>query len=117
MPLVNILTAPYHELLTFVFFIGGFLRLLYALIFQEGAWQRHKTLPLNFAHEMSSHLTTNMRGAGLSAQEMLSEFDEQRAKTAEMVRLPVSVTENTTRLLNKENDYQFTPERQKSLQM
>jgi hypothetical protein len=116
LPFVNILTAPYHELLTFVFFIGGFLRLFYALIFQEGAGQRLKVLLPNSVREMSSQLRANVRGAILSSQKISLEFDEQQAKTAEMVKLPVSVTENTTGLLNKENDYQFASERQKSLQ-
>jgi hypothetical protein len=86
-----------------LFFVGGFVRILYALIFEEGmpagASLQSAALPY-VPPAASTRLGTNARGNALPpAQSIPVSSWRQPHDTAEMFR-PPSVTENTTRLLN-----------------
>jgi hypothetical protein len=91
-----------------LFFVGGFVRLLYALIFQEGepsARSQNATLP--YAQPSA---TNQLGGAGTHlgalppAQSVpVSNWRQPRPNTAQLVQQP-SVTEHTTRLLNDPPD-------------
>ncbi|HEX8493064.1 MAG TPA: hypothetical protein VF658_09505 [Pyrinomonadaceae bacterium] len=86
-----------------LFFVGGFVRILYALIFEEGttpsAHLQNTSLPY-VPPVASSQLSAGARGTALPpAQSIPVSSWRQPHNTAEIVR-PPSVTENTTRLLN-----------------
>lgn len=85
-----------------LFFVGGFMRILYALIFEEGA---PHVYPQNAAMSyvppvVQSQLNAGIRAAALPpAQSIPVSNWRQRPNTAEIIQ-PPSVTENTTRLLD-----------------
>jgi hypothetical protein len=89
-------------------FVGGFLRIIYALIFEEGAkkliYMNHPTYPaapVGF-HQMAPTQVAPQPHLGvLPAAPVNSMNDWRRPNTAELVT-PASVTENTTRLLDRE---------------
>jgi hypothetical protein len=85
-------------------FVGGPLRLLYALIFEEGAPQKqvviHTYAPPNAP---GSFMPTANRSALPPAQFQPVPVYRPRPQTAEIVR-PPSVTEGTTRLLEKDQE-------------
>lgn len=88
-----------------IFFIGGFLRILYASIFEEGASSKHvQSASLPYAPPiMQSQLSAGVaRGQALPPAQSIpvSNWRPQRPNTAEIVQ-PPSVTENTTRLLDE----------------
>lgn len=91
-----------------LFFVGGLMRILYALIFQEGeptAFTQSATLPY-VPPAMISQMGAgaHARGGALPpAQSIPVSNWRQRPNTAEIVQ-PSSVTENTTRLLNDTPD-------------
>ena len=102
LPLVNLIGRPYHEALFFVFLLGGILRALYALAFQEGALFNSRKQKEGVA---PSQVGTNMSGYPLPpSQAATLNFNERRVETAEMVKLPDTVTENTTKLLDEQNN-------------
>lgn len=94
-----------------LFFLGGFVRMVYALFFEDGPLRRQKIAPL--ASNASARLPQQF-GAGWQqprdasalppAQSVpANAYVPPRADTAEIAReRPPSVTENTTRLLDKE---------------
>lgn len=101
LPLVDVIGRPYHEVLIFMFLLGGILRALYALAFQEGASrkarrQKQSIIPSQLVSNASESALPPSPGATLN-------FGERRAETAEMVKLSDSVTENTTKLLDEQN--------------
>ncbi|MEO8434122.1 MAG: zinc ribbon domain-containing protein [Pyrinomonadaceae bacterium] len=86
-----------------VFFVGGLLRMLYAGLFEDGA----PRTPAMFAPYIPSPMPVQMgvvnRSASLPpAQTMHKNAWSQRPTTGELVHRP-SVTENTTRLLDRED--------------
>ncbi len=91
-------------------FIGGPLRILYAAIFEEGAPQKvvyvnppQPGLPAYTQPPPRAVVDVN-RGRGLPPQQSVPISNWRRPDTSELVN-PPSVTENTTRLLDKrEND-------------
>lgn len=90
-----------------LFFVGGFLRIVYALIFEEGttpsAHVQNTSLPY-VPPVASSQLRASTRGTALPpAQSIPVSSWRQPHNTAEIVR-PPSVTENTTRLLKDPPD-------------
>ncbi|MDQ3748515.1 MAG: hypothetical protein M3367_05775 [Acidobacteriota bacterium] len=102
LPLVDVIGRPYHEILILMFLLGGILRALYALAFQEGAL--HKSRKQKESVE-PSQVGANVSGYALSpSQAATLNFNEQRVETAEMVKLPDTVTENTTKLLDEQNN-------------
>ena len=101
-PLVDVISSPYHEALIFIFLLGGILRALYALAFQEGKVFKPRKQKESSA---PSQITTNLREYSLpSSQPPTLNFGDRRAKTAEMVELPDSVTEDTTKLLDEKDN-------------
>jgi hypothetical protein len=90
-----------------LFFVGGFVRILYALIFEEGATPSAHVQNASFPYVppvASSRLSTGARGTALPpAQSIPVSSWRQPHNTAEIVR-PPSVTENTTRLLKDPPD-------------
>lgn len=102
LPLVNVIASPYHEILIFTVLFGGILRILYALAFQEGE--------LFKLRQRKEPVAPSQVGVGASpyalpdSQATIPDFDKPRAETAEIIKTPGSVTENTTRLLDKQID-------------
>jgi hypothetical protein len=85
-------------------FIGGPLRMLFAALFEEGA--RRPVLSSQYMQPPQPQLSTPMRQNVLPSPSVPSAPSwRQPTTTGELVR-PPSVTENTTRLLNKDTDRQ-----------
>ena len=106
MPLITLIGKPYGEFLPMVFLMAGLMRILYAVIFQEGAPRKKKqdgSLP--YAPSTTEQLGTAPRGSALPPAQgvPVDTFNTKRADTAEMVS-PPSVTEHTTKLLNESQD-------------
>jgi hypothetical protein len=108
-PLLGVLSNYNHnpklELLValsaVLFFLGGFVRILYALLFEQSA--RGKRL---FTSDTPAALKADKRvNAALPPPQTIpaSSFTPRRANTAELVP-PPSVTENTTRLLDEDKE-------------
>ena len=88
--------------------MGGLMRILYAVIFQEGAprkkQQQFNPLP-DVAQSTNDQLGTAPRGTALPPAQgvPVTAFNARRVDTREMVN-PPSVTEHTTKLLNESPD-------------
>jgi hypothetical protein len=90
-----------------LFLIAGLMRILYAIIFQEGAPRKKKqvgSLP-DVAPSTIDQLGTVARGTALPPAQSVpvTAFNARRVDTREMVN-PPSVTEHTTKLLNESPD-------------
>jgi hypothetical protein len=83
-------------------FVGGLMRIIYALAFQEGAPRLDPNYmpPYGTAAAPSASLGAGARNAALPPAQSVP-VPNWRTNTAEIVR-PLSVTENTTRLLRDE---------------
>ncbi len=103
LPLINVaISPPYNEALLFVVLLGGILRALYALAFQEGALCKSRRLKEN---STPSQVGANVSELALPPSQITPlNFDERRVETAGMVTLPNSTTENTTKLLDEQHD-------------
>ncbi len=103
LPLINIaISPPYNEALLFVFLLGGILRALYALAFQEGALYKSRKQKESI---VPSQVGANTSKSALPPSQVATlNFSEQRVETAEMVELPDTVAENTTKLLDEQNN-------------
>lgn len=89
-------------------FVGGFLRIVYALIFEEGAKKLiyvnqppYPTAPVGFHQLAPTQVAPQPRLGVLPAAPGTPVHDWRRPNTAELVT-PASVTENTTKLLDRE---------------
>jgi hypothetical protein len=83
-------------------FVGGPLRMLFAAVFEEGAQDR-LVRPYVAAPLPAPHFAPQVQRAGLPPPAVQPPMGwRSRPTTAELAR-PTSVTENTTRLLNKED--------------
>jgi hypothetical protein len=83
-------------------FVGGPLRILYALIFEEGATRQQPTLPAYMPPNLPASLPGQMQHTALPPHHSTHAPSFRPPQhTAEIVR-PHSVTEGTTRLLEKE---------------
>ena len=94
------------DFLPMIFFLAALMRILYAVIFQEGAPRKKKqngSLPSTPI--ATEQLGTAPRRSALppSRDVPLAAFNRQRVDTAQMVS-PPSVTEQTTKLLNQSQD-------------
>ena len=91
---------PLVALSALLFFLGGFVRILYAIFFEKGASGKKILTP---APDTSTELNSAARTAALPPAQSIpvSNFTPRRVNTAELV-LPPSVTENTTRLLDED---------------
>jgi hypothetical protein len=101
MPFSTLLGNRRVDFLPTMFLMAGLLRILYAIIFQEGARRKKKrggSLPS--APITAGQLGPATRGSALAPPRgvPVAAFYPQRVNTAQMVR-PPSVTEHTTRLL------------------
>ena len=107
MPLITLIGKGRGEFLPMIFLMAGLMRILYAVIFQEGAPRKKKqdrSLP-NVAPITTDQLGTETRGSALPPSHTVpaSVFSAPQRGTAEMVS-PPSVTEHTTKLLNDSQD-------------
>lgn len=105
------LTMPFGRQFNFIppmLLMAGLMRILYAVIFQEGAprtkRQQFNTLP-DAAPSTTDQLGTVQQGAALPPAQSVpvTAFNARRVDTREMVS-PPSVTEHTTKLLNESPD-------------
>lgn len=104
--LASSISAPFLEILTaaaaIICFLGGPLRMLYAAVFEEGAPNPYRPMPRPYVpapsipHQFSSH----HQPAALPPQPARPPT-WRRPNTAELAN-PPSVTENTTRLLDRD---------------
>ena len=107
MPLTMII-GNHAKFIIPMFLMAGLMRILYAVIFQEGA-PRKKRQQLNTLRDVApstiDRLGTATRGTALpTAQSVpVTAFDARRVDTREMVN-PPSVTDHTTKLLNESPD-------------
>jgi hypothetical protein len=106
MPLTTLIGNRRGDFLPMMFLMAGLMRILYAVIFQEGAPRKKKqdgALP--HAPITTEQLGTASRGSALPPPHgvPVATFSPQRANTAQMVS-PPSVTEHTTKLLNESED-------------
>lgn len=91
-----------------MFLMAGLMRILYAVIFQEGA-PRKKQQQLNTVSDVApstiDQLGAATRGTALPPAQSIpvAAFNARRVDTREMVK-PPSVTEHTTKLLNESPD-------------
>ncbi len=107
----DIMPELFTAIVAIIGFVGGPLRVLYALIFEEGARQQQIPIPYYAPPQTPASLSTPPRQTALPPHQgtPVSNWSQQQRHhhTAEIVS-PPSVTENTTRLLEKEPE---TPER------
>jgi hypothetical protein len=84
-------------------FAGGFMRILYAVIYEEGVSGMKHDMPAYVPPVTPAQLNTGVRGSALPPPQSIPvpTFAPRRANTAELVP-PPSVTENTTRLLDED---------------
>lgn len=90
-----------------IFFLGGFLRVLYAMLFEDGPLRR-KTLPAGYVNAQAA-MPWATGGAGRDAAALppaqsvpANAYVPPRADTSEIVQRPPSVTEHTTKFLDKQ---------------
>ena len=84
-----------------IFFVGGLMRMLYAALFEEGA-MAHPIIRPSYAPPPAMQINAPVRNSALPpAPANPASGWRPRTNTAE-VRQPHSVTENTTRLLDKD---------------
>ena len=99
LPFVDVISRPYHEALIFVFLLGGILRVLYALAFQEGALfksrkQKEKIPSSQLGANASEHALPTSEAARLDVGQ----------RRAALVKRSHSIAENTTKLLDEQNN-------------
>lgn len=100
---IGVLFELLAALSSIIFFVGGLMRMLYAALFEEGAARPHAIASPYIAPAMPTQLGVVSRSAALPpVTGRVPSGWQQRPATAELVR-PPSVTENTTRLLGKED--------------
>ena len=86
-----------------IFFAGGLMRVLYALLFEPSTPGVKGHLPADISLAVPAQLKAGGRASALPQAQGIpvSEFTPRRMTTAELAQ-PPSVTENTTRLLDEE---------------
>jgi hypothetical protein len=84
-----------------IFFLGGLMRMLFAALFEEGA-PRHPIVTTSYAPPHISQLGPHAPAALPPVQNNPATGWGSRPNTSE-IRQPSSVTENTTRLLDKDD--------------
>ncbi|MGI8896888.1 MAG: hypothetical protein ACR2IB_00715 [Pyrinomonadaceae bacterium] len=85
-----------------IFFVGGLMRMLFAGLFEEGAHMHPKIVTTSYAPPPLSQLGAHAPGALPPAQNHTATGWRFRPNTSE-IRQSSSVTENTTRLLDKDD--------------
>lgn len=108
---IGILPRELVGMAAILFAVGGFMRLVYALMIEEGA-QRVKQRPVALNAQAGATTTTAHLRSGYAPSALpppqqtvmpAGGFNRWRTETAEMAQ-PPSVTENTTRLLDDSKD-------------
>jgi hypothetical protein len=86
-----------------IFFAGGLMRILYALLFEASTPTVKLNAPADIPSATPAQLDARMRVAALPPAQTIpaSSFAPRRMNTAEL-RQPPSVTENTTRVLDED---------------
>jgi hypothetical protein len=84
-------------------FVGGPIRMLFAALFEEGTPQRGMMRPSNYAPPVANSLPNPARMNVLPPASANPAGGWRRPNTSELVGRP-SVTENTTRLLDRNSD-------------
>jgi len=84
-------------------FAGGMMRILYALIYEEGTPGVKRDMPAYAPPVTPAQLNMGLRGSALPPPQSIPvpTFAPRRANTAELVP-PQSITENTTKLLDED---------------
>ena len=105
-PLYGLIGRPVMALPP-LFLMAGLMRILYALIFQEGTTRKKKqdSSLIDVTPSTNDQLGTVARGTALPPAQSVpvTAFKARRVDTREMVN-PPSVTEHTTKLLNESPD-------------
>jgi hypothetical protein len=103
MPLITLIGKPRGDFLPMIFLMAGLMRILYAVIFQQGAPRKKKqdSAP-DVGPITTDQLGTAARGSALPPSQSVpvSVFTARGMDTAEMAS-PPSVTEHTTKLLEE----------------
>ena len=107
MPLITLIGKPRGDFLPMIFLMAGLMRILYAVIFQQGAPRKkkqHSALP-DVGPIPTDQLGTAARGSALPPSQSVpvSSFSARGMDTSEMVS-PPSVTEHTTKLLEESQE-------------
>ena len=107
---VGILPREFVAMAAIICAVGGFMRFVYALMFEEGAPRRKPRSPVFNAPDGFTAPAQEVRSGHVpyalppqQSRRPAGEFNRWRAETAEMAQ-PPSVTENTTRLLDHTQD-------------
>ncbi len=104
---VGLLPKEFVALAAIICAVGGFMRLVYALMFEEGAQHRNPAAPPAYnTHATPAQFQQGFAASALPPQQsrpVTDFYGGRRIETAEITQ-PPSVTENTTRLLEKAND-------------
>jgi hypothetical protein len=110
-PLVDVIGPPYHEALIFMFLIAGFARIVYALIFQEGAAKQHSvSLELRGSQMANSKLSDVKDIPTLQSANSISATDFIDLHRETSIIAPTSgVTDNTTQLLDDQTEIKQRP--------
>ncbi|HYY57977.1 MAG TPA: zinc ribbon domain-containing protein [Pyrinomonadaceae bacterium] len=105
---LGLLPKEFVALASIICVIGGFLRLVYAFMFEEGAQSMKRAFPAYASPATPAHLHAGTAPSALPPPPPQSRpavsFSRPRSQTAEMMSPPPSVTENTTRLLDRADD-------------
>jgi hypothetical protein len=108
-PLSNVL-KPHGEILPVTLMMFALMRILYAVIFQEGDARRKRREAASSSSSvpppLPQQLNAGTRGSALPPPQSIpvSDHNARRAQTAEMVQ-PPSVTERTTKLLDNRDEF------------
>jgi hypothetical protein len=86
-----------------IFFAGGLMRILYALLFESATPELKSDTPADFPPATPAQFDARARISALPPAQSIpvSNFTPRRMNTAEL-RQPPSVTENTTKLLDED---------------
>lgn len=108
MPMIELMGKPQGNFLPMIFLMAGLMRILYAVIFQEGAPRKKKKRQdssLPYAPITTDQLARATGQSALPPQHSVpvSAFSARRMETAEIVS-PPSVTEHTTKLLEQSQE-------------
>ena len=104
---LGLLPKEFIALASIICVIGGAMRVIYALMFEDGAKAVQRALTASAAAGAHRAVLREGRAQGaLPPQQSrpATDFSRRRVETAEMAQ-PPSVTENTTRLLNDANNH------------
>ena len=106
MPLITLIGKPRGDFLPMIFLMAGLMRILYAVIFQQGAPRKKKQRALPDVGPITTdQIGAAARGSALPPSQSVpvSVVSARGMDTSEMVS-PPSVTEHTTKLLEESQE-------------